>query len=178
MSHIVSHNQNARLEFHVLPVGAGGPILKTPYFSHPRMQACLAMGTSRRRHGQGDNTESDLIRGHHHIKLCTSTAQSDVDFFVKVIGQCFITRTLFYDGRILIYHLYFSDAERTTGTTMTIFPMPGRREPLVKRLQPESLPSIAPDFRRESGFPTGRLRLPGPARHRPSPNPNEGCWAE
>lgn len=75
--------------------------------------------------------ETGLIRGLHHITLCTSTAQGDVDFFVKVMGQRFIKRTLFYDGRIPIYHLYFSDADGTPGTVMTTFPM--RRTGLVGR---------------------------------------------
>ena len=65
----------------------------------------------------------DSIRGLHHITLCTSSAQGDVDFFVKVIGQRFIKRTLFYDGRIPIYHLYFADEAGTPGTVMTTFPM-------------------------------------------------------
>jgi catechol 2,3-dioxygenase-like lactoylglutathione lyase family enzyme len=71
------------------------------------------------------------IRGLHHITLCTGTAQGDVDFFVKVMGQRFIKRTLFYDGHIPIYHLYFTDAAGTPGTVMTTFPM--RRTGLVGR---------------------------------------------
>lgn len=74
---------------------------------------------------------NDAIRGLHHITLCTGTAQADVDFFVKVMGQRFIKRTLLYDGRIPIYHLYFSDAEGTPGTVMTVFPM--RRTGMVGR---------------------------------------------
>jgi hydroquinone 1,2-dioxygenase/2,6-dichloro-p-hydroquinone 1,2-dioxygenase/glyoxalase family protein len=71
------------------------------------------------------------IRGLHHITLCTSTAQGDIDFFVKVMGQRFIKQTLFYDGKIPIYHLYFTDAAGTPGTVMTTFPM--RRTGLVGR---------------------------------------------
>jgi hydroquinone 1,2-dioxygenase/2,6-dichloro-p-hydroquinone 1,2-dioxygenase/glyoxalase family protein len=73
----------------------------------------------------------DSVRGLHHITLCTESAQEDVDFFVKVIGQRFIKRTLFYDGRIPIYHLYFSDEAGTPGTVMTTFPL--RRTGLVGR---------------------------------------------
>jgi 2,6-dichloro-p-hydroquinone 1,2-dioxygenase len=62
------------------------------------------------------------IQGLHHITLCTGTAQGDVDFFVKVIGQRFVKRTLFYDGREPIYHLYFADESGTPGTVMTTFP--------------------------------------------------------
>lgn len=74
---------------------------------------------------------SGSIQGLHHITLCTATAQGDVDFFVKVMGQRFIKQTLFYDGKIPIYHLYFSDADGTPGTVMTTFPM--RRTGLVGR---------------------------------------------
>lgn len=62
------------------------------------------------------------ITGLHHITLCTGTAQGDIDFFVKVIGQRFVKRTLFYDGSIPIYHLYFADQMGTPGTVMTTFP--------------------------------------------------------
>jgi hydroquinone 1,2-dioxygenase/2,6-dichloro-p-hydroquinone 1,2-dioxygenase/glyoxalase family protein len=74
---------------------------------------------------------NNSIRGLHHITLCTSSAQDDVDFFVKVIGQRFIKRTLFFDGRVPIYHLYFSDEAGTPGTVMTTFPL--RRTGLVGR---------------------------------------------
>src|SRR5258706_4340049 len=71
----------------------------------------------------GDSTMADnAIQGLHHITLCTGTAQGDVDFFVKVLGQRFIKRTLFYDGREPIYHLYFTDGAGTPGTVMTTFP--------------------------------------------------------
>src|SRR3546814_4474754 len=58
----------------------------------------------------------------HHITICTGTAQGDIDFFVKVLGQRFVKRTLFYDGSIPIYHLYFADELGTPGTVMTTFP--------------------------------------------------------
>ncbi len=85
--------------------------------------------------------EENLIRGLHHITLCTATAQGDVDFFVKVMGQRFIKQTLFYDGRIPIYHLYFSDADGTPGTVMTTFPM--RRTKLVGRKGSGQITAIA-----------------------------------
>lgn len=62
------------------------------------------------------------ITGLHHITMCTGTAQGDVDFFVKVMGQRFVKRTLFYDGKEPIYHLYFADRLGTPGTVMTTFP--------------------------------------------------------
>ena len=66
---------------------------------------------------------SGRIKGLHHITLCTGSAQGDVDFFVKVMGQRFVKRTLFYDGREPIYHLYFADELGSPGSVMTTFPM-------------------------------------------------------
>lgn len=74
---------------------------------------------------------AERIQGLHHITLCTGTAQADVDFFVKVLGQRFVKRTLFYDGRKPIYHLSFADELGTPGTVMTTFPM--RRAGVVGR---------------------------------------------
>lgn len=66
---------------------------------------------------------NERILSLHHITLCTSTAQSDYDFFVKVMGQRFVKRTMLYDGGIPIYHLYFADGVGTAGTILTCFPM-------------------------------------------------------
>ena len=85
--------------------------------------------------------DQSAIRGLHHITLCTGTAQGDVDFFVKVMGQRLIKRTLFYDGHIPIYHLYFTDTEGTPGTVMTTFPM--RRTKLIGRKGSGQFTSIA-----------------------------------
>jgi catechol 2,3-dioxygenase-like lactoylglutathione lyase family enzyme len=105
------------------------------------------------------------IRGLHHITLCTSTGQGDVDFFVKVIGQRFIKRTLFYDGHIPIYHLYFSDEAGTPGTVMTTFPL--RRTKLTGRkgsgqftAVAYSVPASSLDFWREH-FRKNKVEIAG-----------------
>lgn len=64
----------------------------------------------------------DRVDGLNHVTLATSTAQGDVDFFVKVLGQRLLKRTLFYDGNKPIYHLYFGDEVGTPGCLMTTFP--------------------------------------------------------
>src|SRR3546814_19489383 len=66
--------------------------------------------------------DTNHISSLHHITICTGTAQGDIDFFVQVLGQRFVKRTLFYDGSLPIYHLYFADALGTPGTVMTTFP--------------------------------------------------------
>jgi hydroquinone 1,2-dioxygenase/2,6-dichloro-p-hydroquinone 1,2-dioxygenase/glyoxalase family protein len=65
---------------------------------------------------------SDRIGGLHHITLCTGTAQGDVNFFVKVLGLNLVKRTLLYDGKEPVYHLYFGDATGTPGNLTTCFP--------------------------------------------------------
>lgn len=65
---------------------------------------------------------SDRIGGLHHITLCTGTAQGDANFFVKILGMNLVKRTLLYDGREPVYHLYFSDATGSPGNLTTCFP--------------------------------------------------------
>jgi hydroquinone 1,2-dioxygenase/2,6-dichloro-p-hydroquinone 1,2-dioxygenase/glyoxalase family protein len=65
---------------------------------------------------------SDRIGALHHITLCTGTAQGDVNFFVKVLGMSLVKRTLLYDGKEPVYHLYFADAAGTPGCLTTAFP--------------------------------------------------------
>jgi hydroquinone 1,2-dioxygenase/2,6-dichloro-p-hydroquinone 1,2-dioxygenase/glyoxalase family protein len=65
---------------------------------------------------------SDRIGSLHHITLCTGTAQGDANFFVKVLGMNLVKRTLLYDGKEPVYHLYFSDATGTPGNLTTCFP--------------------------------------------------------
>ncbi len=65
---------------------------------------------------------SDRVQGLHHITICTGTAQGDVNFFVKVLGLNLVKRTLLYDGKEPVYHLYFSDAQGSPGNLTTTFP--------------------------------------------------------
>ncbi len=65
----------------------------------------------------------DRLKGLHHITLTTGTAQGDVHFFVKVLGQRLVKRTLLYDGGEPVYHLYFGNEQGDPGTLTTTFPM-------------------------------------------------------
>jgi hydroquinone 1,2-dioxygenase/2,6-dichloro-p-hydroquinone 1,2-dioxygenase/glyoxalase family protein len=65
---------------------------------------------------------ADRIQGLHHITLCTGTAQGDANFFVKILGMNLVKRTLLYDGKEPVYHLYFSDATGSPGNLTTCFP--------------------------------------------------------
>src|SRR5580698_4374899 len=70
------------------------------------------------------------VTGMHHITVCASGAQEDVDFFTQVVGQRLIKQTVLFDGRYAHYHLYYSNANAEPGSVMTTFPyhrVPGRR---------------------------------------------------
>src|SRR5438128_6561456 len=70
-----------------------------------------------------------VIRGIHHITLCASGAQEDVDFLSQVLGLRLIKQTVLFDGRYAHYHLYYSNANAEIGSVLTSFPyrrVPGR----------------------------------------------------
>jgi glyoxalase family protein len=71
----------------------------------------------------------NFVKGLHHITLCASGAQEDVDFITKVMGQRLIKQTVLFDGRYAHYHLYYSNADAEVGSVLTTFPykrVPGR----------------------------------------------------
>jgi|CXWL01.1.fsa_nt_gi glyoxalase family protein len=70
-----------------------------------------------------------LVKGIHHITVCASTAQEDIDFMTKVVGQRLIKQTVLFDGRYAHYHLYYANANAEVGSVFTTFPykrVPGR----------------------------------------------------
>lgn len=72
---------------------------------------------------------ANLVRGLHHITVCASGAQEDVEFFTRVVGQRLIKQTVLFDGRYAHYHLYYANANAEVGSVMTTFPykrVPGR----------------------------------------------------
>ena len=72
---------------------------------------------------------ANLVKGIHHITVCASGAQEDVDFMTRVVGQRLIKQTVLFDGRYAHYHLYYANANAEVGSVMTTFPykrVPGR----------------------------------------------------
>src|ERR1700677_5026706 len=70
-----------------------------------------------------------LVSGFHHVTVCASGAQEDVDFLTQVFGQRLIKQTVLFDGRYAHYHLYYSNAGAEPGSVYTTFPykrVPGR----------------------------------------------------
>ena len=62
------------------------------------------------------------VTGLHHITLCASGAQEDIDFNTQVMGQRLIKQTVLFDGRYAHYHLYYANADAEPGSVMTTFP--------------------------------------------------------
>ncbi|MBI3244322.1 MAG: VOC family protein [Chloroflexi bacterium] len=64
------------------------------------------------------------ISGLHHITLGCADAQRTVNFYVQVLGQRFVKRTVNFDDPAT-YHLYFGDETGSPGSAITFFEWPG-----------------------------------------------------
>ena len=62
------------------------------------------------------------LTGYHHITACAGGAQEDVNFFTNVLGLRMAKQTVLMDGKIPIYHLYYSNKNLEPGSVMTTFP--------------------------------------------------------
>src|SRR6202049_4195381 len=70
------------------------------------------------------------LTGYDHITACAAGAQDDVNFFTQIVGLRMAKQTVLMDGKIPIYHLYYSNAKIEPGSVMTTFPYsrkPGRQ---------------------------------------------------
>lgn len=66
------------------------------------------------------------IPGLHHVTAVASDPQSNLDFYVGLLGLRLVKRTVNFDDPGT-YHFYFGDAQGTPGTIMTFFPWPNAR---------------------------------------------------
>jgi glyoxalase family protein len=62
------------------------------------------------------------LTGYHHVTACAGGAQDDVNFFTQIVGLRMAKQTVLMDGKIPIYHLYYSNAHIEPGSIMTSFP--------------------------------------------------------
>lgn len=62
--------------------------------------------------------------GLHHVTAIARRPQSNIDFYVRVLGLRLVKRTVNYDDPET-YHFYFGDAVGAPGTLLTFFPWPG-----------------------------------------------------
>lgn len=63
-----------------------------------------------------------IIKGFHHLTAGVRGAQEDVDFYVKLLGQSLVKKTVLLDGEDPIYHLYYGNPKGEPGTLVTSFP--------------------------------------------------------
>jgi glyoxalase family protein len=63
-----------------------------------------------------------VIKGHHHITLGVGGAQEDYDFHTKLLGLRSVKKTVLFDGKTPIYHLYYGNETGDPGTLITSFP--------------------------------------------------------
>ncbi|MBN3802326.1 ring-cleaving dioxygenase [Paraburkholderia sp. Ac-20336] len=62
------------------------------------------------------------IKGFHHLTAGVGGAQEDVSFYVKLLGQKLVKKTVLFDGKDPIYHLYYGNPDGEPGTLVTSFP--------------------------------------------------------
>ena len=65
------------------------------------------------------------IRSLHHVTATVAGAQADLDFYVGVLGQRLVKKTVNFDNTG-VYHFYYGDERGTPGTIMTTFPYAGK----------------------------------------------------
>jgi glyoxalase family protein len=63
------------------------------------------------------------IEEHHHLTLCVGGAQEDYNFHTKILGLRSIKKTVLFDGKTPIYHLYYGNYNGDPGTLITTFPL-------------------------------------------------------
>ena len=68
-------------------------------------------------------TPGSFVQRHHHITLATGDAQEDYDFHTKILGLKSVKKTLFYDGKQPIYHLYYGNDQGEESSLVTTFPV-------------------------------------------------------
>ncbi len=64
------------------------------------------------------------LEGIHHITAITEDGQSNVDFYVRVLGLRLVKKTVNQDSPD-VYHLFFADENGSAGSDLTFFEFPG-----------------------------------------------------
>lgn len=96
----------------------------------------------------------------HHVTATVSEAQSDLDFYVGLLGQRLVKKTVNFDNPG-VYHFYYGDEQGTPGTIMTTFPYAGKGvRPGVKGVGQVTVTSFSAP-RGSMDFWRARLRAAG-----------------
>ncbi|OWR28637.1 ring-cleaving dioxygenase [Saccharibacillus sp. O23] len=64
------------------------------------------------------------LLGQHHVSLMTGKAESNFDFFTRVLGMRLVKKSVNQDNTTS-YHLFYGDAVASPGTEVTYFDYPG-----------------------------------------------------
>ena len=72
------------------------------------------------------------IRSLHHVTATVTGAQEDLDFYVGLLGQRLVKKTVNFDNPH-VYHFYYGDETGTPSTIMTTFPYHGMGVPVGVR---------------------------------------------
>src|SRR5688572_18778669 len=64
------------------------------------------------------------LEGIHHITAITEDGQSNVDFYVGVLGLRLVKKTVNQDAPS-VYHLFYADEKGSAGADLTFFEFPG-----------------------------------------------------
>ncbi|MBC7808916.1 MAG: ring-cleaving dioxygenase [Akkermansiaceae bacterium] len=67
-----------------------------------------------------------MITGIHHVTALASDPQTNIDFYVGVLGLKLVKTTINYDDPGM-YHFYYGDGVGRPGTILTFFPLGGIR---------------------------------------------------
>jgi glyoxalase family protein len=92
-----------------------------------------------------------LIKGLHHVTATVTDAQSDLDFYVGLLGQRLVKKTVNFDNPG-VYHFYYGNEAGEPGTIMTTFPYAGMGVPIGSKGAGQvdttsfSVPASAIDF--------------------------------
>ncbi|MFZ0546151.1 MAG: ring-cleaving dioxygenase [Candidatus Promineifilaceae bacterium] len=105
------------------------------------------------------------VQGLHHITAVAGNAQTNSDFYQKVLGQRLVKKTVNFDDPGT-YHLYYGDEIGTPGTVMTYFPWQNMRRGIkgngetgavAYTIRPESL-GYWQERLRENSISTGEIQ--------------------
>ena len=88
---------------------------------------------------------SQTIPGLHHVTAISGPPQSNLDFYVRDLGQRLVKRTVNFDAPDT-YHLYYGDRNAAPGSILTFFPFadagPGRAGPGMASSFAYAVPSL------------------------------------
>jgi glyoxalase family protein len=105
------------------------------------------------------------VQGLHHITAVAGNAQTNIDFYHKILGQRLIKKTINFDDPGT-YHFYYGDEIGTPGTIMTYFPWKNMRRgvkgngetaAVAYTIRPESLTYWQARLAQHS-IPTGEIQ--------------------